>query len=201
VAEEVRTLAARSRDAAKDTSEMISNSMEKAKLGSRIASETASSLDEIVKGINESTRFVSEVSTSSNEQYKAIEKIKANEVRNLVNNSVQAAKDTSVMVSNSIEKAELGSRIAVETSESLNAIVKGIGESTQIYNEIAVSSDEQYRAIERINADVGNVAEIVQKNAETAKHSAAASLDMSKQSAVLDELITQFQLKEKSKQK
>jgi methyl-accepting chemotaxis protein len=199
VAEEVRTLAARSRDAAKDTNNMISNSMDKAKLGSRIAAETASSLNEIVKGINESTRFVNEVAVSSDEQYKAIEKINANEVRNLVTNSVQAAKDTSVMVSNSIEKAELGSRIADDTSESLGAIVTGIVESTLIYNEIAVSSDEQYRAIEKINADVGQVAEIVQNNAETAKASAAASMEMSSQSAVLEELIAQFQLVEKGK--
>jgi methyl-accepting chemotaxis protein len=103
------------------------------------------------------------------------------------------------MVSNSIEKAELGSRIAAETSESLNAIVSGISESTQIYNEIAASSNEQYRAIEVINVDVGQVAEIVQKNALTAQESAASSLDMSTQSAVLEELIAQFQLVERTK--
>jgi methyl-accepting chemotaxis protein len=46
---------------------------------------------------------------------------------------------------------------------------------------------------------VGHVAEIVQNNAVTAKDSADASLNMSKQSAVLEELIAQFQLAERTK--
>jgi methyl-accepting chemotaxis protein len=199
VADEVRSLAAKSADAAKDTTSMISNSMEKARLGSRIANETASSLNEIVNGIKESTKLINEVSISSNEQYRTIEKINANEVRSLVTSSVQAAQDTGEMVSTSIEKAELGSRIAAETSQSLTAIVSGINESTHIYNQIAASSDEQYRAIEAINIDVGHVAEIVQNTAATAKESAAASLNMSNQSSVLEELIAQFQLNERIK--
>jgi len=56
VAEEVRNLAAKSAEAAKDTGGLISNSIEKAELGSRIANETAASLEEIVAGINKSTK-------------------------------------------------------------------------------------------------------------------------------------------------
>ena len=52
VAEEVRNLASKSADAAKDTAMLISNSKEKAELGSRIANETAASLAEIVSGIS-----------------------------------------------------------------------------------------------------------------------------------------------------
>ncbi|MCL1820881.1 MAG: methyl-accepting chemotaxis protein, partial [Oscillospiraceae bacterium] len=44
VAEEVRSLAAKSADAARDTGGLIANSMEKAELGTRIAGETAASL-------------------------------------------------------------------------------------------------------------------------------------------------------------
>ena len=45
VADEVRSLAAKSAEAAKDTGVLISNSMEKAEYGARIANETAVSLD------------------------------------------------------------------------------------------------------------------------------------------------------------
>jgi methyl-accepting chemotaxis protein len=120
-------------------------------------------------------------------------------VRNLAVNSAQAAKETAEMVSTSMEKAELGSRIAVETAASLEAIVSGINESAIIYNEIAVSSDEQSRAIEKINKDVSQVADIVHHNAETAQKSAAASLKMSSQSGILEKLTAQFQLRENNK--
>jgi methyl-accepting chemotaxis protein len=75
VAEEVRNLAAKSAAAASDTGTLIANSMEKAGLGAKIAEETAVSLNEIVDGINESSKIVSEIAASSEEQSMAISQI------------------------------------------------------------------------------------------------------------------------------
>jgi methyl-accepting chemotaxis protein len=75
VAEEVRNLAAKSAEAAKDTGGLISSSIEKAELGAKIAKETAESLSEIVSGINESTQLVTVISESSAEQSEAISQI------------------------------------------------------------------------------------------------------------------------------
>ncbi|MCL1805372.1 MAG: methyl-accepting chemotaxis protein [Clostridiales bacterium] len=75
VAEEVRNLASKSAEAAKETGAMIENSMEKAGLGARIAEETAASLAEIVSGIDESSRFVKEIAKASEEQTLGIEQI------------------------------------------------------------------------------------------------------------------------------
>jgi len=75
VAEEVRNLAAKSADAAKETGDMIQNSMKKAELGSTIADETAVSLTEIVSGINESSQFIDEITKASEEQANGISSI------------------------------------------------------------------------------------------------------------------------------
>ncbi|MDR2569018.1 MAG: methyl-accepting chemotaxis protein [Oscillospiraceae bacterium] len=75
VAEEVRNLAAKSAEAAKDTGGLIQNSMEKAELGARIAGETAESLADIVAGINESSQIVDEIARSSEEQSLGISQI------------------------------------------------------------------------------------------------------------------------------
>ncbi|MCL2054777.1 MAG: methyl-accepting chemotaxis protein [Oscillospiraceae bacterium] len=72
VAEEVRNLAAKSAESAKDTGSIIENSMEKARLGSQIAGETAASLNEIVSGIDESAKIISDIALSSEEQNNAI---------------------------------------------------------------------------------------------------------------------------------
>jgi len=123
----------------------------------------------------------------------------AEEVRSLAAKSAEAAKDTGGLISNSIEKAELGSRIANETAASLEEIVSGINESTQIVKDIAMSSEEQYKGISQINSGVEQVAQVVQQNSATAEQSAAAAQEMSGQSAILEELIMQFQLRDQMK--
>ena len=68
VAEEVRNLASKSANAAKETGALIQDSAQKAELGARIAGETASSLSEIVSGINESSQIVGDIAKSTGDQ-------------------------------------------------------------------------------------------------------------------------------------
>jgi methyl-accepting chemotaxis protein len=75
VADEVRNLASKSAAAAKETSTLIENSMKKAELGSAIAAETATSLSEIVEGINKSTELITDIAQSSESQSIAISQI------------------------------------------------------------------------------------------------------------------------------
>jgi methyl-accepting chemotaxis protein len=116
-------------------------------------------------------------------------------VRNLAAKSAESAKETSTLISNSTEKAELGTRIADETAASLSDIVSGIEESAKIIAEIAQSSVEQNAAIAQINIGVNGVTQVVQQNSATAEESAAASEEMSGQAGVLEDLIAKFKLK------
>jgi len=68
VAEEVRNLAGKSAEAAKNTAKLIKTSVEKAKLGVRIAHETGDNFTEIVSGISESGDMVSSISESTKGQ-------------------------------------------------------------------------------------------------------------------------------------
>ena len=119
----------------------------------------------------------------------------AEEVRNLAGKSAEAAKETGELISNSTEKAELGAKIAGETSASLTEIVSGINESNRIVNSIAVSSDEQSKGIEQIYTSIEHVSTVVQRNSATAEQSAAASEEMNGQSVMLEELVAKFKLK------
>jgi len=122
----------------------------------------------------------------------------AEEVRNLAAKSAEAAKDTGSLIENSIEKSTLGVRIAGETADSLAEIVSGINESNQLVGEIAQSSEEQLSSITQVNIGIDQVAQVVQQNSATAQESAAASVEMSGQSDILQRHIAQFRLKDSS---
>ncbi len=62
-------------DEVRNTSSLIANSMEKAKLGAQIADSTSASLHQIVEGINESTELVGKIAVSSEEQTVGISQI------------------------------------------------------------------------------------------------------------------------------
>ncbi|MDR1753335.1 MAG: methyl-accepting chemotaxis protein [Eubacterium sp.] len=120
----------------------------------------------------------------------------AEEVRNLATKSASAAKETDSLIANTIEKAELGVRIAGSTSESFAEIVSGVNESSRFVSEIARESEAQSIGISQINTGINQVAQVVQQNSATAEQSAAASEEMSSQSAMLQELISQFKIKD-----
>jgi methyl-accepting chemotaxis protein len=75
VAEEVRNLAARSANAAKETTALIESSVEKVEAGTQIANETAQSLDRIVTEIGKTTALVGNIATASNEQASGITQV------------------------------------------------------------------------------------------------------------------------------
>ncbi|MFT5838430.1 MAG: methyl-accepting chemotaxis protein [Flavobacteriales bacterium] len=68
VADEVRSLAARSTTAAIETSKLIAGSVSKTENGAAIANETAESLKSIFQLISKSSDLVTEIATASNEQ-------------------------------------------------------------------------------------------------------------------------------------
>ena len=87
VAEEVRSLAARSADAAKDTTELIENSIQEVEKGVQNADNTASMLEKITEGINQSNTLINEISAASAEQASSVGEI--NDGLTNVNNVVQ----------------------------------------------------------------------------------------------------------------
>jgi len=134
----------------------------------------------------------------------------ANEVNGLAGQSAEAARKTYSMIQTSMEKAELGTQIVSATAISFKDIISGINESSELIKEIAKASKEQSISISQISNGIENVTKTVQQNSATAEESAAAAEEstaatqesaaaaknMSKQSAALQQLISQFRLEE-----
>ncbi|MDD2211582.1 MAG: methyl-accepting chemotaxis protein [Clostridia bacterium] len=75
VAEEVRNLAARSANAAKETTAMIEESIKRVEGGTKMAHETAAALGEIVEEADKVATLVSEIAAASNAQASGIAQI------------------------------------------------------------------------------------------------------------------------------
>jgi methyl-accepting chemotaxis protein len=93
VAEEVRNLAARSAEAARETTVLIEGSIQKVGDGNAIALETGKSLDMIVEDISRTDDLIDSIANASNEQASGLAQINEGVVQ--VSNVVQANSATS----------------------------------------------------------------------------------------------------------
>ncbi len=127
----------------------------------------------------------------------------AEEVRNLAQRSAAAAKDTAVLIKNSVEKASKGTELAGRSKDTLQGIVEDVKKSTDntskvlqeiaanvekvttLTNEISSASSEQSEGINSINSSIRQLDQVTQQNAATAEEVASTSEEMTAQSITL----------------
>jgi len=119
----------------------------------------------------------------------------AQEVRSLAIRCSDAAKETTALIEGSIDKVEVGTRVADETASSLKEISSEIKKVTHLVGNIAQASSDQAAEIEQINQGIEQVSLVIQTNAATAEQSAAASEELSGQAQLLKQMVGTFEIK------
>jgi len=109
----------------------------------------------------------------------------ADEVRNLAHRSAQAAKDTALLIEESISRSREGSRKLEQVAGSICQITGSAAEVKTLVDEVNVGSQEQSRGIEQIVAAMSQMELVTQRNASHAEQSAASSEDMAAQAQSL----------------
>lgn len=137
VAEEVRSLAAKSASAAKETAEMIEDSISKVSLGSQIADDTARALEAITKVVQESEVIINGIAESSNYQATAVAQIE------------QAISQVSQVVqTNSATSEECAA-----ASEELSNQASKMRDMLSIYNLRGGHSETSFKASSPVSED------------------------------------------------
>ena len=137
VAEEVRNLAARSANAAKETTALIEGSIKKVEGGTKIASDTAAALNQIVEGVSKATNLVGEIATASNEQAFAI---------NQVNQGIMQVSDVVQMNSATSEESSAA-------SEELSSQAELLSEQVSRF-KLKKTPGLSYKGFEELNPEV-----------------------------------------------
>lgn len=118
----------------------------------------------------------------------------ASEVRNLAQRSAAAAKEIKLLIGDSVEKVENGSRLVNDAGTTMSDIVESVKRVTDIMAEITAASQEQTSGIEQINLAITQMDEVTQQNAALVEESAAAAEAMQEQAGKLSQVVSVFKL-------
>ena len=147
VAEEVRNLAVRSADAAKETTRLIEGSIHKTEAGTRLADTTAEALDHILDSVEKAARLVGEIALSSDQQTAAISQ---------VNSGIKQM--SQIVQTNSA------------TSEEAAAAAEELSSQAEILKDMV----EQFR-LKSTDTDTGDIEDHIEQSAEGPGHGESAT--------------------------
>ena len=118
----------------------------------------------------------------------------ADQIRELADQSAQAAVDTRGLIENSIQEVTEGNRAAERASNAIESVVDGIKQIADFSKNLKVMVEDQTEAMRQAEIGINQISEVVQSNAATAEEASATSEELSAQATILDELVGQFVL-------
>jgi methyl-accepting chemotaxis protein/methyl-accepting chemotaxis protein-1 (serine sensor receptor) len=105
----------------------------------------------------------------------------ADEVRNLAQRSAQAAKDTALLIEESIAKSHAGSQRVDEVAASIAAITQNALAVKTLVDAISEASRQQSMGIQQVSQAIAQMEGVTQHTAATAEESATASEELKSQ--------------------
>jgi len=119
----------------------------------------------------------------------------ADEVRNLAGKSAEAARQTTQLIRNSIEKVSVGSDLTNQTASALGNVSQKMDGIHKALQQVEQASNQQAAALSEVAQGIDQISSVVQNNSATAEESAAASEELSAQASAVQNGLAAFILR------
>ena len=208
--EEITSTVKQSADNARQASSVALSSRDSADKGGEVVGTAVSAMAEInhsSKKISEIIGVIDEIAFQTNllalnaavEAARAGEQgrgfaVVAAEVRNLAQRSATAAKEIKVLIRDSMEKVDEGSKLVNASGATLQEIVTSVKRVTDYVSDIASASAEQASGIDQVNRAVSQMDQVVQSNSAQTEEMSATAEELAGQAVQLRKLVEKFSL-------
>lgn len=118
----------------------------------------------------------------------------AAEVRNLAQRSAQAAKETKLLIDDSVGRINEGVHQVEATGRTMAELVVNFREVATLITDISTASRQQSADIAQMMHSIGQTDAVTQQNAALVEQAAAAAESLSEQARTLSEIVSIFQL-------
>ena len=116
----------------------------------------------------------------------------AEQVKKLAEESANAAGETKKLIETTVQAVKKGIIYADVTAASMNEVMEGAKQSTEMMEQMAVDLQEEANNIYKIDEHVNRVAEVVDNNSATSEETAAVSHQQTAQVATMVQMLEQF---------
>ncbi|MCI9200755.1 MAG: methyl-accepting chemotaxis protein [Lachnospiraceae bacterium] len=116
----------------------------------------------------------------------------AEQVKKLAEESAKSAGETTKLIEVTVATVEKGISIADETAENISEVMEGAQTATQKMSQISELLDQNVQYMKQIDAELGEILEVVDNNAATSQETAAISEEQSDQVEVMAGLMDNF---------
>ena len=113
----------------------------------------------------------------------------ADEVGSLAQRSAQAARDTAVLIEESIQITNIGLSKVNQVATEIRSITTDSSQITRLVNAINLGSQEQSKGVDMISRALHQIEEITQSSAASSEETAAAAEELTAQSQSIREMV------------
>lgn len=208
-AEEINSMARKNTDNSRSTAELLAQSQQKVGHANQYLQDMVRSMEQITESsgkISKIIKVIDEIAFQTNilalnaavEAARAGEAgmgfaVVADEVRSLAQRSAQAAKDTAVLIEDSIAKSSEGKIKVDQVALAIQAVTEDSARVKVMVDEVSLGSEEQSRGIDQIGRAIAQMEQVTQTTAANAEQSAAAAEELNAQSEALKDIVGRLQ--------